>query len=131
MILKIKLCTCLIQNLTPKSVNGFHGFLGTVTVAAFCYQNDFSVTSLLRYVLSCSPFTCPPLTHPPTHPHGQINIPDYQPHKRGVDSVVVSTSGRLAWVQHPVTANLVDLVLKPGSQHWEVCIPCESENRSN
>ena len=30
-------------------------------------------------------------------------------------------------VQYPVTAGVVYFVLKPGSQHWGLCIPRESE----
>ena len=36
-----------------------------------------------------------------------------------------------ARVQYPVKTGIIYLVLKSGSQHWEVCIPFESENRIN
>ena len=36
-----------------------------------------------------------------------------------------------ARVQYLVTADMVYLVLKPGSQHWGLCIRCESKNHFN
>ena len=48
--------------------------------------------------------------------------------ERGVDGVVVSTS---TWVQYLVTEGMAYLLLKPGSQHWGLCIPHESENHVN
>ena len=50
-------------------------------------------------------------------------------------SVVVSTSVLsvmlAARVQYLVTAGMVHLILKPGSQHWGQCIPRELENQVN
>ena len=34
----------------------------------------------------------------------------------------------VAQVQYPVMADMIYLLLKPGSQHLGLCIPCESEN---
>ena len=53
--------------------------------------------------------------------------------ERGTDSVVVSKSLWYAdsLVQYPVTADMVYLVLKPGSRHWGLSIPQELENHVN
>jgi hypothetical protein len=37
----------------------------------------------------------------------------------------------VGWVKYLVTAGMVYSVLKPGSQHWGLCIPRELENHIN
>ena len=37
----------------------------------------------------------------------------------------------VGWVKYLVTAGMVYSVLKPGSQHWGLCIPRELENHNN